>query len=199
MTQPNDESPPPRDLPQEAPPAAPENDPPQPLERAMFEVRWLLYPMNAGLIVGLFIYLLRFLYQIGALVAHAPGLITSPTGEDHELLVIVVSLLDQAMICSLLILTIMGGHQIYVRRFKEKLAAQGPAWLKRVDTVVLKVKLGLAFTGVSSVVLLKDCISITAVPAEIWMTHVTIHVVFLGTTLITAIVWRIMHPAHRPE
>ena len=167
------------------------------VDRVMFSSRWLLYPMNAGLIVALIVYLMRFLFQVGLLIVHSPGLVTAPTGDDNELLVLVVSLLDQAMICSLLILTIMGGHQIYVRRFQDQLTAAGPYWLKRVDTIVLKVKLGLAFTGVSSVVILKDCISVTAVPQSVWISHVVIHVVFLGTTLITALVWRIMHPADR--
>jgi uncharacterized protein (TIGR00645 family) len=165
----------------------------------MFGARWLLYPMNAGLMLALCVYLGHFFWQVGELLIGAPGLISSRSGEDHELLVIVVNLLDQAMICSLLILTIMGGHQIYVRRFQDELAAAGPYWLKRVDTIVLKVKLGLAFTGVSSVVILKDCISTTLVPTEVWVTHVVIHVVFLGTTLVTAIVWRIMHPGARVE
>ncbi len=186
-------------LPQQAPPDMMPKEDSSVLERLMFEVRWLLYPMNAGLMVALFIYLLKFLWEVGRLVTHAPGFITGTAGSDHELLVVVVDLLDQAMICSLLILTIMGGHQIYVRRFQQKLAVQGPLWLKRIDTIVLKVKLGLAFTGVSSVVLLKDCISVTVVPTQVWLTHVAIHVVFLGTTLITAIVWRIMHPTKAPE
>lgn len=168
-------------------------------DRIMFEARWLLYPMNVGLMIALLIYLLRFFWLVGVLVTTAVPLITSPTGHDHDLLVIIVSMLDQAMICSLLILTIMGGHQIYVRRFKERLTKHGPAWLKKVDTIVLKVKLGLAFTGVSSVVILKDCVSATVVPTEVWVTHVVIHVVFLGTTLVTAIVWRIMHPTGPTE
>jgi uncharacterized protein (TIGR00645 family) len=182
------------------PPQTPETcGPPSLFDRALFEVRWLLYPINAGLTVALLIYVLRFLWQIGALFTHIPSLITAPAGADHELLVVMVSLLDQAMISSLLILTIMGGHQIYVRRFQDSLADRGPYWLKRVDTVVLKVKLGLAFTGVSSVVILKDCISVTVVPTEVWVQHLVIHIVFLGTTLVTAIVWRILHPAERKE
>lgn len=171
----------------------------RPADRLMFGARWLLYPMNAGLMLALCVYLGQFFWQVGELVLGAPSLITSHTGDDHDLLVIIVNLLDQAMICSLLILTIMGGHQIYVRRFQEELSAAGPYWLKRVDTIVLKVKLGLAFTGVSSVVLLKDCISTTLVPTEVWVKHVVLHVVFLGTTLVTAIVWRIMHPGAKVE
>jgi len=182
------------------PPTGPDNTclpcgPTRRLDRAIFEIRWLLYPINAGLTLALTVYVLRFLWQVGCLIAHSPTLIMSPSPEDHELMVIVVSLLDQAMVSSLLILTIMGGHQIYVRRFQDQLAEKGPYWLKRIDTIVLKVKLGLAFTGVSSVVILKDCISVDVVPPEVWKQHIINHVVFLFTTLIIALVWRIMHPA----
>lgn len=184
-----------------APPQQSGAPPPQPPEKKsgfctdtlLFQSRWLLYPINCGLMLALLVYLGRFAYQVGALLLHAPALITN-SGEDHELMLAIVGLLDQAMICSLLIMTIMGGHQIYVRRFKDELTARGPYWLKKVDTIVLKVKLGLAFTGVSSVVLLKDCVSVTVVPMDVWISHVVIHIVFLGTTIITAIVWRIMHP-----
>ncbi|MBS1991771.1 MAG: YqhA family protein [Cyanobacteria bacterium SZAS LIN-3] len=168
-------------------------------DNILFQSRWLLYPINLGLMLALAVYLGRFVVQVAGLLWHAPALVMSPPGEDHELMVAIVGLLDQAMICSLLIMTIMGGHQIYVRRFKEELTARGPYWLKRVDTIVLKVKLGLAFMGVSSVVLLKDCVSATVVPREVWLTHVVIHIVFLGTTIITAFVWRIMHPQGKTD
>lgn len=192
MTAHNDSAPP-----QQTGAPPPQNPAPKPgfsADNLLFHSRWLLYPINCGLMLALLVYLGRFAYQVGVLMMHAPALITSSGGEEHELMVAIVGLLDQAMICSLLIMTIMGGHQIYVRRFKEELTARGPYWLKRVDTIVLKVKLGLAFTGVSSVVLLKDCVSVTVVPMDVWISHVVIHIVFLGTTIITAIVWRIMHP-----
>jgi uncharacterized protein (TIGR00645 family) len=182
----------PSNLPEASPPPPPHTPdrcgPTRRLDWAVFEVRWLLYPINAGLTVALFVYLLRFLWQVGAMVAHIPALVMAPSGEDHQLLVIMVSLLDQAMISSLLILTIMGGHQIYVRRFQDHLAEKGPYWLKRIDTIVLKVKLGLAFTGVSSVVILKDCISIDVVPTAVWVQHVIIHAVF-QPELFTEPVW----------
>ncbi|HMY02297.1 MAG TPA: hypothetical protein PKA48_03045, partial [Candidatus Obscuribacter sp.] len=67
--------------PQTQPETAP-NPPPQPektklLDRMIFETRWVLYPMNAGLMVALTIYLLKFLYQVFILLGHAPALITT--------------------------------------------------------------------------------------------------------------------------
>jgi len=165
------------------------------LDQWVYHIRWILYPINFGLVLALLVFLARFLYQVGMLVLNAPDLVVSDDMLiDKSLLIKMVTLLDQAMICSLLIITIMGGHQIYIRRFQENLYEAGPSWLRRVDTIVLKVKMGLAFTGVSSVMILKDLVSTTIVPPEVWITHLSIHMVFMVSTLITAIVWRIMHP-----
>ncbi len=158
----------------------------------LFATRWVLYPINFGLLIALTIYLAKFVYQVFELVMQAPSHIMSHGAGHSALMIEMVNLLDQAMIASLMILTIMGGHQIYVRRFRERRAEESPQWLDHIDTIMLKVKLGLAFVGVSSVVLLQDCLSETQVPTEVWVQHLVIHMTFLCTTLIIAWVWRIM-------
>lgn len=163
------------------------------LDNLMFGARWLLYPVNCGLLAILVLYLLRFLWQIGVLFADAPMLITEGTIADDPLLILIVNLLDKAMITSLLILTIMGGHQIYIRRFRARSASAIPQWLDHIDTITLKVKLGLAFTGVSSVMLLEDCVSEKALAREVWIQHIVIHMIFVLSTLLIALVWRLMH------
>jgi uncharacterized protein (TIGR00645 family) len=163
------------------------------LDDWLYQIRWLLYPINIGLTLALLVFLARFLYKVALLVLDLPNLLEADKAIDQALLITIVTLLDQAMICSLLIVTIMGGHQIYVRRFQEHLHNEGPFWLRKVDTIVLKVKMGLAFTGVSSVMILKDLVSVDVVPTEIWVAHISIHLVFMLTTLMTAVVWRLMH------
>jgi uncharacterized protein (TIGR00645 family) len=157
-----------------------------------FATRWVLYPINFGLIIALTVYLAKFVVQVGKLVLSAPEHIFAHGAQHSALMIEMVNLLDQAMIASLMILTIMGGHQIYVRRFRARSAQETPQWLDHIDTIMLKVKLGLAFVGVSSVVLLQDALSATSVPTEVWVQHVVIHMTFLCTTLIIAIVWKIM-------
>jgi len=163
------------------------------LDDWLYQIRWLLYPINIGLTLALLVFLARFLYKVALLVLDLPNLLEADKAIDQALLITIVTLLDQAMICTLLIVTIMGGHQIYVRRFQEHLHGEGPFWLRKVDTIVLNVKMGLAFTGVSSVMILKDLVSVTVVPTEIWVAHISIHLVFMLTTLMTALVWRLMH------
>ncbi len=160
----------------------------------LFATRWVLYPINFGLILALSLYLIKFLWQVGELLLNAKEHILGHSAGHSQLMIEMVNLLDQAMIASLMILTIMGGHQIYVSRFRARKAEHSPQWLDHIDTIMLKVKLGLAFVGVSSVVLLQDCLSVTAVPHDVWVQHLVIHMTFLGTTLIIAAVWRIMNP-----
>lgn len=163
-------------------------------DQLLFATRWVLYPINFGLILALSVYVLKFLWQVIMLVKDAPTHIFSKAEGHSSLILEMVNLLDQAMIASLMILTIMGGHQIYVSRFRDRDKDQTPQWLDHIDTIMLKVKLGLAFVGVSSVVLLQDALSAHVVPWDLWLQHVIVHLTFLATTLIIAIVWRIMNP-----
>lgn len=157
-------------------------------DEILFSVRWLLFPINIGLAIALLIYVFKFLKDVLNLVLMSPSL------TDNALLAETVGLLDKAMIASLLVLVIIGGHQIYVRKFHVNSRKDSPQWLDHIDTISMKVKVGLAFTGVSSVQLLEDFISSKHIPNAVLYKHYEIHGIFLISTLIIAIVWRIMHP-----
>jgi uncharacterized protein (TIGR00645 family) len=159
------------------------------LDEFIFASRWLLYPINIGLMLALGIYLLKYLKDLLDLFSIWSEL------SDDQLLSALVGLLDKGMIVSLVILIVIGGHQIYVRRLSLKAGRSLPQWLEHIDTMILKVKVSLAFVGVSSVQLLKDFLDREA-PKETIETHVELHLVFLLSTLILALVWRIMHPAY---
>ena len=159
-------------------------------DEILFSVRWLLFPINIGLAVALLIYVVKFLSDVLTLIILSPGL----TG--NTLLADTVGLLDKAMVASLLVLVIIGGHQIYVRKFHVNARKDSPQWLDHIDTISMKVKVGLAFTGVSSVQLLEDFISSKHIPKAELYKHYEIHAIFLVSTLLIALVWRIMHPTH---
>lgn len=158
------------------------------LDSIMFEARWILYPINVGLLIASIIYLGRFLYETGCLVYHCVALVFGSNTDEH-LMISVVQLIEQAMTESLLVLILMAGHQIYIRRFKKKC---GPQWLEHIDTITMKVKVSLAFVGYSSARLMEDIIT-DGVTTDQWVRHIVTHLVFLVTTLIIAVVWRVMN------
>lgn len=164
------------------------------LDTIMYEARWILYPVNVGLLITSIVYLLHILYETGLLVSHAAELILGSDGDEH-LMLAVVQLIEKAMTESLLILTLMASHQIYIRRFKKQ---SGPQWLEHINTVTMKVKVSLAFVGYSSAKLMEDIIT-NEVSTEEWIKHMVTHLVFLVTTLIIAIVWRVMKTDGKEE
>lgn len=157
------------------------------LDSCMYEARWILYPINVGLLIASVIYLCRFLVETGRLIYHAGDFIFG-SNSDASLQLAIVRLIEQSMTESLLILILMGGHQIYIRRFEKQ---SGPQWLEHIDTIGLKVKVSLAFVGYSSAKLMEDLIT-DGVTHDQWIKDLVTHLVFLVTLLIIAIVWRVM-------
>ncbi len=155
------------------------------IDDIIFQARWILYPVNIGLMIAAIVYAFKIVVDAWLLIYHSGAYIFGSDDSD-PLVLAAVRLLEEAMTEWLLVSTIMGGHQIYIRRFRQK---NGPEWLEHVDTVTMKVKLGLAFVGYSSAKLLEDIIT-TDVPTDIWIRHVVTHCVFLLTCLIVAIVHR---------
>lgn len=151
----------------------------------IYQTRWILYPVSLALTVAAVVYLLHITVDAALLVYHSGQFVFGVGNGDH-LVIEVVRLLEKAMTEWLLVSTIMGGHQIYIRRFKK---SDGPEWLDHVDVVTMKVKLGLAFVGYSSAKLLEDIIN-DDVSREIFIRHLVTHTTFLMTILVVALVHR---------
>ena len=71
----------------------------------------------------------------------------------------VLGLIDVVMISNLLIMVIVGGYETFVQPDGPRGHPDEPEWLSHVNASVLKVKLGTAIIGISSIHLLKTFIS----------------------------------------
>ena len=71
----------------------------------------------------------------------------------------VLALIDAVMISNLLIMVIVGGYETFVSRMNLEGHPDEPEWLSHVNAPVLKVKLGTAIIGISSIHLLKTFIN----------------------------------------
>ncbi len=134
------------------------------LDMAIFETRWILYPINLGLFAALAVYVYRFLTEAYVLGMHAMSM------NNEEMMVGLVGLVDVAMVANLLIMIIQGNHQIFIRRLEISDPRDRPQWLDHIDSGILKVKVALSVVGITLVQLLKDFVNIEHVD---WTT--TIH------------------------
>ncbi|MBC8057679.1 MAG: TIGR00645 family protein [Rhizobiales bacterium] len=175
----------------------------RPLPRFIFMSRWLQLPLYIGLILAQCVYVFHFWVELvhlveaafgntAALTALTDGMgYTFPDGQGPKLtetviMLAVLALIDVVMISNLLIMVIVGGYETFVSRMELEGHPDEPEWLSHVNASVLKVKLGTAIIGISSIHLLKSFISAANMKPEVLMWQTIIHVAFLLSAIAIA-------------
>lgn len=182
------------------------------LPRIIFMSRWLQVPLYLGLIVAQALYAYHFWVELVHLVEAAMGIpeaiakvscsvrpilencVIAP-GEhlsETTIMLVVLGLIDVVMISNLLIMVIVGGYETFVSRMNLESHPDQPEWLDHVNASVLKVKLGTAIIGISSIHLLKTFINAAQYDSKTLIAQTVIHCAFLLSALALAMVDRVM-------
>jgi len=180
----------------------------RPLPRLIFASRWLQLPLYLGLIAAQAVYVFHFWVELvhlleaawgsqtalQALVDSAGYQTTVPLTALNETLImlVVLALIDVVMISNLLIMVIVGGYETFVSRMDLEGHRDQPEWLDHVNASVLKVKLGTAIIGISSVHLLKTFINAANYDVKVLMWQTLIHLTFLLSALAIAYTDRLL-------
>ena len=184
----------------------------KPLPGLIFASRWLQLPLYLGLIAAQGVYVYHFWVELLHLLEAAFGnqtalqaLVTSmgyqseaPLTALNETLImlVVLALIDVVMISNLLIMVIVGGYETFVSRMHLEGHPDQPEWLDHVNASVLKVKLGTAIIGISSIHLLKTFINAANYDTKVLMWQTIIHVTFLLSALAIAFTDKILNSTH---
>ena len=184
----------------------------KPLPGLIFASRWLQLPLYLGLIAAQGVYVFHFWVELSHLLEAAFGnqtalqaLVTSmgyqseaPLTALNETLImlVVLALIDVVMISNLLIMVIVGGYETFVSRMHLDGHPDQPEWLDHVNASVLKVKLGTAIIGISSIHLLKTFINAANYDTKVLMWQTIIHVTFLLSALAIAYTDKILNSTH---
>ena len=179
-----------------------------PLSSLIFASRWLQLPLYLGLILAQCVYVFHFWVELVHLIQAAFGntealaiLVESvgyktagaPTALNETVIMLVVlALIDVVMISNLLIMVIIGGYETFVSRMNLEGHPDQPEWLSHVNASVLKVKLGTAIIGISSIHLLKTFINAANYEEKTLLWQTAIHVAFLLSAMAIAASDRIL-------
>ena len=185
----------------------------KPIPGLIFASRWLQLPLYLGLILAQGVYAYHFWFELLHLLEAAFGnqaalqaLVTSmgyqseaPLTALNETLImlVVLALIDVVMISNLLIMVIVGGYETFVSRMHLDGHPDQPEWLDHVNASVLKVKLGTAIIGISSIHLLKTFINAANHETKVLMWQTIIHVTFLLSALAIAYTDKILNTTHK--
>ena len=189
----------------------------RPLPNLIFMSRWLQLPLYLGLIVAQGVYVFHFWVELVHLIEAAfgnqhaiellaqavmpfvPGQTPMPVPtvlNETTIMLVVLGLIDVVMISNLLIMVIVGGYETFVSRLHLENHPDQPEWLSHVNASVLKVKLGTAIIGISSIHLLKTFINAAHYDSKTLIAQTSIHIAFLLSALAIAYTDRLMAPTH---
>jgi uncharacterized protein (TIGR00645 family) len=180
----------------------------------IFATRWLQLPLYLGLILAQVVYVFHFWVELVHLVEAALGnqdalksifLAAGQSGPapthltETTIMLVVLGLIDVVMISNLLIMVIVGGYETFVSRMNLEEHPDQPEWLDHVNASVLKVKLGTAIIGISSIHLLKTFINAENYSEKALIAQTAIHIAFLLSAMAIAATDRILHGTHASQ
>ena len=191
------------------------DSPLRPLPKFIFMSRWLQLPLYLGLILAQCVYVYHFWVELVHLIQAAMGSSSALTalisGIGYEItpeaeaasggprltetiiMLAVLGLIDVVMISNLLIMVIVGGYETFVSRMGLEGHRDEPEWLSHVNASVLKVKLGTAIIGISSIHLLKTFINAENTPERVLYAQTAIHIAFLLSAIAIAYTDRLLN------
>ncbi|MBU3999439.1 MAG: YqhA family protein [Gammaproteobacteria bacterium] len=184
----------------------------RPIPSFIFASRWLQLPLYIGLIAAQGVYVSHFWVELVHLLEAVFGSQTalqaliSSIGYKSDvaitslnetiIMLVVLALIDVVMISNLLIMVIIGGYETFVSRMDLEGHRDQPEWLSHVNASVLKVKLGTAIIGISSIHLLKTFINAANYDEKVLIAQTAIHITFLLSAIAIAYTDKLMA---RPE
>lgn len=160
------------------------------LPRLVFGSRWLQAPLYLGLIIVLIVYVYQFALGLIHLVESAKIL------NEATLMLQALDLIDVVMIANLLIMVIVGGYETFVAKLHLQDHPDQPEWLDEVNAGTMKVKLGLALVGISSIHLLRTFIEPGEKETLEVMWQVVIHITLVVSAIAIAFTNKLIAVSH---
>ena len=145
------------------------------VENLMYGARWILAPIYIGLSLALFMLGLKFFQEI---VHYLPLILEM---KEADLVLLVLSLIDMALVGGLLVMVMFSGYENFVSQLdisedKEKLS-----WLGKVDSGTLKNKVAASIVAISSIHLLKVFVNTENISPTYLKWYVIIHLTFVAS------------------
>ncbi|TCN81711.1 TIGR00645 family protein [Shewanella fodinae] len=151
------------------------------LEHLLFRSRWLLAPFFFGLMLAVLALLVKFVKELFHLLA---GILS---GTPEESIVSILTLVDSALLASLLLIIAFSGYENFVSKMSVDDHEDRPAWMGKVGFADLKLKLIGAIVAISAVELLKAFVAAGELSSDVLGWKVGIHLTFVVSGVLFAV------------
>ena len=143
------------------------------LENSMYASRWLLAPLYFGLSIAVLLLGIKFFQE----AFHTLPLVFSM--KEADLVLVVLSLVDIALVGGLLVMVMLSGYENFVSQIDIDDSKEKLAWLGKLDSGSLKQKVAASIVAISSIHLLKAFMNAPQIPDNKLMWYVIIHLTFV--------------------
>ncbi|AKH22315.1 hypothetical protein AAY24_15625 [Sedimenticola thiotaurini] len=147
------------------------------LERAMYAMRWALAPIYLGLSLALLALGIKFFQEVFHLL---PSILTV---SETDLVLVVLSLIDMALVGGLLVMVMFSGYENFVSQLDVSEDTEKLAWLGKLDTSTLKNKVAASIVAISSIHLLKIFMNAVNIDNEKLLWYVIMHLTFVASAV----------------
>ena len=156
-------------------------------ERAIFMSRWLLAPFYLGLSLSLAVLLYDFVRRTIHLVEHLQIV-------DHDAIIIgILGLIDLSLMANLVLMVMFAGYESFVGKLHVDNHTDRLDWMGQIGFGDLKLKLMTSIVAISAIRLLEAFMDIENMNNRELAWTVGIHVTFVISGLLLALMERLMH------
>lgn len=160
------------------------------LERFIFVSRWLMAPFYVGLVVGLFLLMLKFIQELLHLIP------TVFSATDSGMTLAILTLVDLSLVGNLLIMIIFAGYENFVSKIDTSASEDRPDWMGKVDFGGLKLKLIASMVAISGIQLLKAFMNIESANKVDLGWLIGLHMTFVLSGVLLAVMDRLSNSSH---
>lgn len=142
-------------------------------ENLLYASRWLLAPIYFGLSLALLAIGIKFFQE----ALHILPIVLQTA--EADLVLVVLSLVDIALVGGLLVMVMLSGYENFVSRIDIKEGGEKLDWLGKLDSGSLKQKVAASIVAISSIHLLKAFMNLSHIDNDKLMWYVIIHMTFV--------------------
>ena len=161
------------------------------IERLLFQGRWLRVPFYLGLMLSLALLVVKFVEE---LVHVAPRVLQIT---EAEVILAVLDFVDLSLAGNLIVLVVFSGYESFVSRMDAHV--DRPEWMGKVDFSGLKLKVMGSVVAISAIHLLRAFMNVAAQSERELMWLVIIHLTFVVSGVLLALMDRLTASAHQIE
>lgn len=154
-------------------------------ELLMYRARWLLAPIYLGLSLALVALGIKFFQELVHVLVDALVL------SEADMILIVLSLIDIAMVGGLLVMVMMSGYENFVSQINIPENEEKLSWLGKMDSSSLKGKIAASIVAISSIHLLKKFMEAEHVDNEKLVMYIALHLTFVASAFAMGVLDRI--------